>query len=84
MYEFNIIKNKAGRDAQKLSLILYRTMNPKNIKAPRPADDIIRIGENHNPTIKPNDPHISRVAVRVPNFSSPKRLNSLFICGVIK
>ncbi len=84
MYEFNIIKNKAGRDAQKPSLILYRTVNPKSIKTASPADEIIRIGDNHKPTIKPNDPHISKVAVNAPNFSSPKRLNSLFICGVIK
>ena len=84
MYEFNIIKNKAGRAAQKPSLIFNRTINPKNIKTARPADEIIKIELNHNPTNKPNDPHISNTAVSAPNFSSPKRLNSLFICGVIK
>ena len=84
MYEFNIIKNKAGRDSQKLSLLLYRTINPKSIKTASPADEIIKIELNHNPTNKPNEPHISKVAVSAPNFSRPKRLNSLFICGVIK
>lgn len=78
------MKIKAGRYAKKLSLIFSRTINPKNIKAARPAEEITKIELNHNPTNKPNAPHISNIAVGTPNFSSPKRLNSLFICGVKK
>jgi len=83
-YEFSIIKIKAGRDAQKPSLIFNRTINPKNIRAAWPAEEIIKIELNHNPTNKPNEPLISKTAVSAPNFTSPKRLNSLFICGFIK
>ncbi len=84
MHEFNIIKNKAGNDIQRLSLTFILTTTPKNINIVRPPAEINKISGIFNPTSRPTAPNNSKTAVSVPTFSSPKRLNSLFICGDLK
>ena len=84
IYAFNIIKNKAGKDIQKLSFIFILIATPKNINIARPPADINKIRGNFKPTSRPTAPNNSKPAVSVPAFSRPKRLNSLFICGDLK
>lgn len=84
IYPFNIIKNKAGKDVQKLSLIFILIATPKNIRTVKPPAEINKIKGNFIPTSRPTAPNNSKTAVSVPAFASPKRLNSLFICGDLK
>ena len=84
IYEFNIIKNKAGSDIQRLSLAFILIAIPKNINIVRPPAEINKISCIFKPTSRPTAPNNSKTAVSVPAFSSPKRLNSLFICGDLK
>ena len=84
MYEFNIKKNKTGNDIQRLSLTFILIATPKNINVARPPAEISKTGRNLKPTSRPNAPNNSKIAVSVPAFSSPKRLNSFFICGDLK
>ena len=78
------MKNKAGKEIQKLSFSFILTITPKNISRASPRDEIIKIGLNINPTIKPVAPIISRTIVKRPSFSNPNRLNSFFMCGEMK
>lgn len=84
MKAFNPMKNKAGNETHKLSLILNLARKPKNISNARPPDEISKMEFIKNPTSNPSAPPISKTAVNFPNFPSPKRLNSLFIYGDIK
>ena len=84
IYVFNIIKNKAGKDIQKLSFIFILIATPKNINIAKPPAEINKIRGNFKPTSRPTAPNNSKTAVSVPAFSNPKRLNSLFICGDLK
>ena len=84
IYEFNIIKNKAGNDIQRLSLTFILVATPKNINSANPPAEINKISGTFKPTNKPTAPNNSKIAVRVPTLSSPKRLNSIFICGDVK
>lgn len=81
---FNNIKNKAGNDIQRLSFTLILVTTPKSINNARPPAEINIIGCTFKPTSRPSAPNISKTAVRVPAFSRPKRLNSLFIWGEVK
>ena len=82
--EFNIIKSRAGNNIQKLSFIFILTATPKNINIARPPAEINKMSCTFKPTRRPTAPNNSKTAVSVPAFSSPKRLNSLFICGDLK
>lgn len=84
MKAFNPIYINAGNETHKLSLTLNLAITPKNISNARPPEEISKIECTINPASNPSAPLISRTAVSSPNFSSPKRLNSLFICGVAK
>ncbi len=84
MYEFSNIKNKAGNDIQRLSLTFILIARPKNINSAKPPAEINKIRWNFKPTSRPTAPNNSKTAVSVPAFSSPKRLNSFFICGDLK
>ena len=84
IYAFNSIKNKAGNDIQRLSFTLILVITPKNINKARPPAEINNIGCTFKPTSRPTPPNISKTAVNVPAFSSPKRLNSIFIWGEVK
>ena len=84
MYVFNIIKKKAGKEIQMLSFNFTLTMRPANISNARPRDEIIRKKSNLSPTNKPRAPVISNKTIVNPIFSKPNRLNSFFICGVLK
>jgi len=81
MKAFNPIYNKAGNETHKLSLTLSLAITPKNISNARPPEEISKIAWTMNPASNPSAPLISKTAVSSPNFSSPNRLNSLFICG---
>ena len=59
-------------------------MTPSNINIARPPAETSNIKGNFKPMSKPNDPNNSKTAVSVPAFSSPKRLNSLFISADLK
>ena len=50
----------------------------------RPKDEIIKIGLNRSPTIKPVAPKNCNAIIIRPNFSKPNRLNSLFISVDLK
>ena len=50
----------------------------------RPKDEIVKIGLNLSPTIKPVAPIDCNIIVTKPIFSNPNRLNSFFICGEMK
>ena len=63
----------------KESFTFILTKIPKNINNANPPDDITKIELNFKPMTKPTPPNISNIAVIVPNFSNPNRLNSLFI-----
>lgn len=84
MYKFRQQKNKAGNETIRLSFNFTRTNNPKNMSSARPPDEIIKIGLKSKPTIRPTAPNNCNTIVSNPNFSSLKRLNSLFIRGSIK
>ena len=68
----------------KSSLIFRRVSTPRNIRSDKPPEDNKKMGLNKRPTNKPIAPKISRVATKVPNFASPKRLNSNFILSDMK
>lgn len=78
------MKNKAGKETQILSFIFILTINPDSISRARPRDEIIKIGLNTSPTIKPIAPAISNKMVNKLNFCNPYRMNSCFICGDTK
>ena len=59
-------------------------MTPRSISIVSPPDDISNIGCKLIPRSKPRAPNISRIAVSAPNFSSPNRLNSIFMFVVAK
>ena len=84
IYEFNIKKNKAGNADQRRSLTFILMTIPKNINTVRPPAEIIKISCIFKPTSSPVAPNNSKIAVSAPAFSSPKRLNSLFMCGNVK
>lgn len=67
-----------------LSFNFILTMTPANISIASPRDEMIRKKLNFRPTNKPRAPIISSKTVVNPNFSKPNRLNSFFICGLIK
>lgn len=79
IYVFNIIKKNAGSVTKILSLTFIRTATPSSINNESPPAEISKTGWSFKPTNKPNAPIISNIAVSAPAFSSPKRLNSLFI-----
>ena len=79
IYEFNIIKSKAGDKINTLSLTFNLTTTPNNINIASPPEEINKIGFIIKPTSKPIAPNISKIAISIPNFSNPNRLNSLFI-----
>lgn len=81
MNELRIKNNKAGSISKNPSFTLNLAPTPKSINNANPPADINKKGLNIKPTSKPKPPKISRVAVSVPNFSNPKRMNSLFIFG---
>lgn len=84
IYAFTNIKNHAGNDTQRLSLTFILVATPKNINSARPPAEINKMRRNFKPTSKPTAPNNSKTAVSVPAFSSPKRLNSFFICDDLK
>ena len=59
-------------------------MKPHNIRRPRPKDEIVKIGLNFSPTIKPVAPKNSNIIVNRPSFSISNRLNSFFMWGDMK
>ena len=61
------------------SFTFILTKIPRNINNANPPEDNNKMELNFRPTTKPTPPIISNIAVVVPNFSSPNRLNSLFI-----
>lgn len=81
---FSIIKNKAGNVIQMVSRTFILTTTPKSINNARPPAETSKIRGNFKPMSKPVAPSNSNTAVSVPTFSSPKRLNSLFISGDLK
>ncbi len=84
MYAFSIIKNAAGNDIHRLSLTFILTATPKSISKARPPAEINKIMGIFKPMRRPTAPSISNNAVIAPTFSSPKRLNSIFIWGNTK
>ena len=84
IYPFNSIKKVAGRETQRLSLYFILIATPSNINKASPPAEISKISWNLKPSNSPNAPTISKIAVSAPAFSSPKRLNSLFIFGDLK
>ena len=84
MHEFSTMKKKAGNDIQRLSLTFILIATPKNINIAKPPAEINKIRWNFKPTSRPTAPNNSKTAVSVPVLSSPKRLNSFFICGDLK
>ncbi len=78
---FNPKNNNAGNETHKLSLTLNLAKKPKNINKANPPEEINKIELFSKPTSKPVAPSISSTAVIIPNFASPNRTNSLFICG---
>ena len=81
---FNSIKIKAGKVIQRLSSTFILTATPKSIKIASPPEEINKMKGTFKPTSRPTPPNISKTAVSMPAFSSPKRLNSIFIWGVVK
>lgn len=67
-----------------LSFNFILTMRPASMSNARPSDEITRKKENLRPTNKPKAPIISNKTVVNPIFSKPNRLNSFFMCGVLK
>lgn len=75
------MNKKAGIETNTLSFTRILATTPKNINNANPPEEIKRMGVETNPTSSPTAPTISKIAVSVPNFSSPKRLNSFFMWG---
>lgn len=84
MKPFIIIKSNAGKETQSESPILILTTTPNNINKAKPPDAKSNNGWNFKPNSKPIAPKSSKTAVSAPTFSSPKRLNSLFIFVEVK
>ena len=59
-------------------------MRPNIISNARPKDEIVKIGLNLSPAIKPVAPINSSIITNKPIFSKPNLLNSFFICGEMK
>lgn len=74
----------AGEVTHKLSLTFSLTRTPRNIRIASPPEEISNMELSIKPTIKPNAPTNSRIAVSNPNFSKPNLLNSFFMCGEVK
>ncbi len=62
-----------------LSLNFILTIKPNSISNARPKDEIVIIGLNLSPTIKPVAPKNCDAIIIRPKFSKPNRLNSRFI-----
>ena len=84
IYAFNTIKNKAGNITHRLSPTFILIATPNSISIESPPAEISKIGWTFKPNNRPNAPKISKIAVSVPAFSSPKRFNSLFIFDAVK
>lgn len=67
-----------------LSFNLILTSKPLNISRLRPKAEIVKIGLNFSPTIKPVAPRNSRSTVNRPSFSKLNRLNSFFMWDDMK
>ena len=67
-----------------LSFNFNLSIKPDNMSNARPKDEIVKIGLNLSPTIKPVAPKNCDAIIMRPNFSKPNRLNSLFILDDLK
>ena len=74
----------AGKEIQRLSFNLNRTMVPQSISNARPREDIINRKLYFKPTSCPRPPMNSKKIIDRLSFSNPNRLNSAFILGEIK
>ena len=76
--------DEAGNEIQMVSFSFILTTKPKNMRRASPKDEIVKIGLNLSPTIKPEAPKNCKPIIIKPNFSKPNRLNSLFMWDDLK